>query len=368
MLGDKSGALPRTQFQTSSYHDLKGLQSLKQSGDSPEALQETARQFEALFIQMVLKSARDANDLISGDNSYFSSQQMKFYQGMMDEQMSVALAEDHGHGGFGIAQALVQQLGDRSSSDPLPSGEISRLVGRDASEADVAAAAHSIQQAIEARRMTSTAIPHTLPTFNLQAQSVEGVRPPLLAAGEQPLNVGQSDANKRAYFESPEDFVKSLYPVAEKVAKTLGVDPKVMLAQSALETGWGRYMIPKEDGRNSFNLFGIKADARWKGESTTVSTLEFRNGQPRQEQAAFRAYGSFEESMRDYADFLLSNPRYEAALQKADNTQAYTHGLQRSGYATDPQYANKILKILDSDPFNQAIDAAQTGLNASNQP
>lgn len=366
MLGDKSGVLPKTQFQTSSYHDLKGLQSLKQGGDSPEALQETARQFEALFIQMVLKSARDANDLISGDNSYFSSQQMKFYQGMMDEQMSVALAEDHGHGGFGIAQALVQQLGDKASGDHKPSSEVSQLLKRDASEADIAAAAHSIQQALQARRMTSTAMPHTLPTYTLETQDIEGVRPPLLAAGEQPLGVDENSAEKRAYFESPEDFVKSLYPVAEKVAKTLGVDPKVMLAQSALETGWGRYMIPREDGRNSFNLFGIKADARWDGESTNVNTLEFRNGQPQQEQAAFRAYGSFEESMRDYADFLLSNPRYGAALQQADNAHAYTQGLQRSGYATDPQYAHKILKILDSDPFNQAVDAARTGLNASN--
>ena len=144
---------------------------------------------------------------------------------------------------------------------------------------------------------------------------------------------------------SAEDFVRQLHPYAEQAAKELGVEPKVLLAQAALETGWGRSLIKNSDGSNSFNLFNIKADKSWQGKQAQVSTLEFEQGIAKKVNAGFRSYASFQESFQDYVDFIKNNPRYGDALKQAGNGERYLHELQRAGYATDPNYANKVMSI-----------------------
>jgi len=150
-------------------------------------------------------------------------------------------------------------------------------------------------------------------------------------------------------FDSPEHFVNTLLPIAESISADTGIDPRLMVAQAALETGWGKHMILGDSNQPSYNLFGIKADSRWQGEAVTITTTEFREGVPMKERADFRAYPDYESSFRDYVSFLESNPRYRDVLASADQPEVFARKLQEAGYATDPQYGNKINQIMNRD-------------------
>jgi flagellar protein FlgJ len=163
--------------------------------------------------------------------------------------------------------------------------------------------------------------------------------------------------------ENPQQFVEDLWPHARRAANELGVKPGVLIAQAALESGWGKHQIRFDDERPSFNLFGIKADGRWDGDRVGVSTLEYRDGVARRERAEFRAYDSLGAAFDDYVDFIQSNPRYGEALAAAGSEQGYVQGLARAGYATDPRYADKILSILERPEFAATVTAsAEKGL------
>lgn len=155
--------------------------------------------------------------------------------------------------------------------------------------------------------------------------------------------------------ESPQLFVAKMRLGAERAAEKLGVSPEVLISQAALETGWGKAIIQDPVGKNSHNLFGIKADARWQGERIAVPTLEYEDGVATKKIQMFRAYGSYEESFDDYANFIKSNPRYENALSVAAMPQQYVAGLQQAGYATDPEYAAKINKIMAQDVVQKGV-------------
>lgn len=367
MIGDKAGSGNYAKAQNA-YHDFQGLRELKKGAieEDPEALKEVARQFEALFIQMIMKSAREADELIGGEETLLKSKEMSFFQGMLDEQFSIAMTQSNGGKGMGLADLLVSQL---SKAPREPISDVPEEVRRGAQ-----LLTEDVMGQLSARRLrfshaplaaaenSAVAAPVQQADRKAAAEAVQAARrPPMTAAGDvagrQPLEIKGLPVreDKRAYFESPEDFVRHLYPLAQQAAARIGIDPKLMLAQSALETGWGRFMVPREDGSNSFNLFGIKADRRWGGDSAEVQTLEYRNGQPQQERWPFRAYDSFEQSMHDYVDFLTANPRYQQTLEKADNSQAFARGLQQAGYATDPRYASKIINIMDGSTLNQAL-------------
>jgi flagellar protein FlgJ len=150
-------------------------------------------------------------------------------------------------------------------------------------------------------------------------------------------------------------FVEKLTPYAQKAAAALGVQPEALLAQAALETGWGKLQTKMADGSPSFNLFNIKADKRWNGDKATVSTLEYRDGVPVRENASFRAYESYEQAFDDYARFIQQNGRYQDALKNASDSKKYLQGLQEAGYATDPEYANKILNVLERSGIKTAM-------------
>ena len=162
-------------------------------------------------------------------------------------------------------------------------------------------------------------------------------------------------------FSSPAAFVSSLLPYAKQYAQKLKVDPKLLLAQAALETGWGKHVMRTVDGISSNNLFGIKADRSWQGDSTSVNTLEFENGQLQQIKAAFRSYDTHEESFKDYVEFLNNSSRYQKALDTTGDPKHYLNELQSAGYATDPNYADKIYQIYRSDTLNKAVESATFG-------
>ena len=161
---------------------------------------------------------------------------------------------------------------------------------------------------------------------------------PSPAAARRPLPEGEAGEVGRV------KFAEELLPHAQKAAQALGISPHTLIAQAALETGWGRKMIRTSDGAPSFNFFGIKADKGWDGARTQSTTTEFVGGQPRRESASFRAYGSMAEGFDDYVRFLQSQPRYRAALAGANDEQ-FVQGLQKAGYATDPGYAHKVLRL-----------------------
>lgn len=296
------------------YTDLAGLQSIARVGrdNTPEGLRQVAKQFESLFINMMLKSMRESSSSLFDDN-YLSSNEMKFHQENLDNQLSLHMASV---GGIGLADTLYQQMLGR--------------FGGEESSAPVAT------RSIDAPVRTAT--------------RVRVVRP---AATEPAMTV-----RIPARIDSPEEFVSQLLPHAELAAARLGVDPRVLLAQSALETGWGKSIPAHADGGDSHNLFGVKADARWSGEQVGVSTLEYRDGVVRQEKASFRSYQSYADSFSDYVDFLQTNPRYTEALRHAANPEAFARQLQRAGYATDPDYADKITSVMHSPAMEEAVQKA----------
>lgn len=288
------------------YTDLSGLQSISRLGrdNSAAGLRKVAEQFESLFINMMLKEMRQSHASLFADN-YLSSNEMNFHQQNYDNQISMHLA---GAGGIGLADTLHRQMMQRfdvSEQEPATSVRPSRLVA----------------PAAVAARITR----------------------------EAPVPVQQKT------FESPESFVEQLLPLARDAADRLGVDAQALIAQSALETGWGQRISRHSDGSSSHNLFGIKADSRWSGERVSVNTLEFRDGVARHERASFRAYSSFEESFNDYVHFLENNPRYAEALSNAQDSENFLQHLQDAGYATDPEYAQKIQGVMHSPIMQRAM-------------
>lgn len=303
---------------TDAYTDPQGLNELRtqanKTGSDPGTLRAVAGQFEALFIQMMLKSMRDAK--LGG--GIFDSDQTETYQGLFDQQISLELAKQQG---LGLADLMVRQL--------QPGGST----------------ANGDQKA-----KTDT------PVVPLQ-RSTSGTGGAAATVAARSSNASSLEGNRL----SPSDFIKAIGPHANVAAQQLGVDPRILMAQAALETGWGQTMIRDGTGRNSNNCFGIKADATWAGATASSGTLEVRQGVMQRETAKFRAYASPAESFSDYAAFLQSNPRYSKALAVADDNAAYVQELQNAGYATDPNYANKIMQIMQSEPFRQSVTEFKKG-------
>ncbi|SBT16358.1 Peptidoglycan hydrolase FlgJ [Marinomonas gallaica] len=308
------------------FADFNSLASLKRQAqqDPDAALKKVAQEFEAIFINMMFKNMREANENIGG--GLFDSTQTKQYTEMMDTQMAQSLANA---GGIGLSESLIRQLQGQGSGVSSPDlNDTSDL------EADFL---------------------RNLPTLD-----AERIRAVVKKAAEDFTGAVQTPTSsslsaKDVAFDSPDRFVETLWPHAQKAGEKLGVDPKAILAQAALETGWGKHPIAKFDGSPSYNLFGIKADQRWSGDRATVNTLEFRDGVAQKEKAAFRAYDSFEHSFDDYANFLQTSERYQNALQAGDDAAMFAAYLQKGGYATDPNYADKISNILSSKWFKSLL-------------
>lgn len=305
------------------YTDFQDLAALRREAgqNGEQALQKTARQFEALFMQMMLKSMREAG----GGEGLFDSEQSDLYRDMYDKQLSLHLTEQGE--GIGLAKMLVQQLkGSLPASSPADSPAVP----------------------------AGFAVPPRGPNrFAL--------RPAPLVTQPAPAQASLPPAS--ASFDSPQQFLATLAPHAQRAAERLGVDPRALLAQAALETGWGKSVIRRPDGASSHNLFNIKADHRWDGETVAKQTLEYRQGLAAREVSQFRAYDSLSQSFDDYVEFLRGSPRYAGALRDGAEAGRYLEALQEAGYATDPAYASKIKRILSSD----VMASADFGLKNSSE-
>ena len=145
--------------------------------------------------------------------------------------------------------------------------------------------------------------------------------------------------------KSPGDFVNRVWPHAVEAANSIGVPPHFLVAHSALESGWGKSEIKMANGVPSYNLFGVKAGRSWQGPSVEVKTTEYVNGEAQRSTEKFRAYGSYAEAFRDYANLLSSNQRFGGVIGSQDGTE-FARRLQQAGYATDPKYAQRLTSMI----------------------
>ena len=354
--------------QANVYTDLAALQKLKApSLDRGQAIEGVAKQFESMMVNLMLKSMRQANEVFAEGNLFHDSGS-EFYQDMLDNQMSLTMSQKRG---MGLADMLVKQLSRREEGAVTPglyqsineyprNGSVARSSADKALNPMSSAADLSDEEAellrdvaFYAEQMGSgrkaAAVGGSAEVVDQVAATSASESSDFGSAVESSVALSAS-----ADFSSPEAFIRTLMPAAERVAEKMGVDPRLLLAQSALETGWGRHMI-EDKGQPSFNLFGIKADERWSGDVAWTDTTEYRGGVALKERAGFRAYQDFEESFTDYLNFLKTNPRYSEALNVADDPERYTEELQKAGYATDPAYAEKINRIMQGGWFDAAL-------------
>ena len=287
--------------------DTKGLSELKQSAKdgSPDALKGAATQFEAMFINMMMKSMRDATP----QEGLLDNQQSKVFTSMLDQQMSQNLAKR----GVGLADVLVRQLSAQAA------GAQALAIGGDQN----VPMSPAMPEPRDANELIST--------------------PGALLA---PSNIPAGGKNQAPHVRA---FQEKLAAHASEAERTTGIPAKFMLGQAALESGWGKREIKHADGSASHNLFGIKAGPGWKGKTVNAVTTEYVNGVPHTKMEKFRAYDSYADSFKDYAKLLTNNPRYEKVLANAKDAAGFAHGLQRAGYATDPMYAAKLTKIIKNN-------------------
>ncbi|WP_457243551.1 flagellar assembly peptidoglycan hydrolase FlgJ [Pseudomonas lurida] len=387
-----------------SYSDLNRLNQLKVGDDknSEGNMRKVAQEFESLFLSEMLKSMRSATEALGKDNP-MNTPAAKQYQEMYDQQLAVSMSREGG--GIGLADVLMRQMQKNkpveaqaanlqgpAAAEPVKKvdvpteiaagtqaqGPLGRSNGqrplwayRVAEPQAGAAASHSND--MELMNQRRIALPSKL-TDRLLAGIVPNA-PVAIDAKSAPLRNSAADDNvvnstartfavpsgrmqvygravaqpplapaKKA-FSSQDEFVATMLPMAKAAAARIGVDPKYLVAQAALETGWGKSVMRAEDGSSSHNLFGIKAGQSWQGGQARAITSEFRDGAMVKETAQFRSYNSYQDSFHDLVTLLQSNDRYKEVVKSADNPEQFVRELQKAGYATDPDYASKISQI-----------------------
>ena len=286
--------------------DVQGFDSLraKVAASPQQGVQMAAKQFDASFITMMLKSMRDATPqdgpLDSRDGAQFTS--------MMDEQM----AQQMSNKGIGVADAMLKQLMNNSG---MQTGEAG-----DGNNAALNALAKAYGNA-QANGSLASGVGYSRNS---------ALTPPLHGDGTTHVDA----------------FVDKLAASAQAASETTGVPARFIIGQAALESGWGKREILKANGETSHNVFGIKATKDWTGKTVSTVTTEYRNGRPERVVEKFRAYDSYDEAMADYAQMLKGNPRYAQVLNGSHDAAGFAVGMQRAGYATDPHYAKKLMSIM----------------------
>ena len=283
--------------------DGRGLDALRlQAKQNPDqALKAVSQQFESVFLHTLLKSMRDATP----QDGLMDSDQTRAYTSMLDQQMAQSLSTK----GIGLGDVMFRQL------------------------------------------MRNRA-------------AVAGVEPPAQATGAtaptvttpKPVTESKSGGVKTEAERRGQDFLARMKDYAVEVSNATGIPARFLLGQAALESGWGKHEIRAADGSQSFNLFGIKAGSNWGGRSVEVMTTEYVDGAPRKVLQKFRAYASYAEAFQDYASLMQGNRRYASVLKQTDSA-GFAQGLQRAGYATDPQYAEKLTSILNGARMRQTLIA-----------
>lgn len=378
--------------------DANGLSSLKRSAkeDSPEAIKGVAKQFEAVMMNMMLKSMRDATP----QDGLFDSEQSKLYTSMLDQQLSQTLSAK----GMGLADVLVRQLTKaKAGANPLKDGSpllsnnfhalnavksTSTLQASKLSDSNAASAVNSPKiQAYQAAAQSSSIKPTLSPAqesavnFAMNrsedpeilsqiadaatTQLGEIAQPWIKDAADQiersasvlgaeitgaienqVIPAGKEIIDQASKAVSSNSFVNKMASHARQASLMSGLPAHFIMGQAALETGWGAKEIRAADGSNSHNLFGIKANANWTGKIVSVATTEYIHGVKQQRIEKFRAYDSYAESFKDFATMIKNSPRYQGVMNALGNAGSYAQAIQNAGYSTDPQYANKLASVI----------------------
>ncbi len=368
------------------YTDLNRLNSLKTGDVNSDAnLKKVAQEFESLFVSQMLKAMRSANEVLAKDNP-MNTAATRQYQDMYDQQLSVTLS---GRGnGIGLQDVLMRQLSKTRNMHTAATA--------DAAKGDASTAANGLAASVQQRPLWATRSAasdksavvaegrNDMAALNSRRLALPSKLTDRLLAGIVPsgatelspvarTNVASKSSGngdwtmdpnlapatpqyvrsmaqpplapaKRAFGNSDE-FMATMLPLAKDAAARIGVDPAILVAQAALETGWGKSIMRQQDGSSSHNLFGIKATGSWNGAQARAITSEFRDGKMVKETADFRSYDSFADSFHDLVSLLQNNNRYKEVVNSADNPEQFVKELQKAGYATDPDYASKISQI-----------------------
>jgi flagellar protein FlgJ len=385
--------------------DANGLSSLKRSAkeDSPEAIKGVAKQFEAVMMNMMLKSMRDATP----QDGLFDSEQSKLYTSMLDQQLSQTLSAK----GMGLADVLVRQLTKvKAGANPLKDGSpllsnnfhalnavksTSTLQASKLSDSNAALAVKSPKiQAYQAAAQSSSIKPTLSPAQEsavnfamnrsedpeilsqiadaattqlgeiaqpwikdaadqiersasvLGAEITGAIENQAIPVGKEIIDQASKAVNGMAKVVSSNSFVNKMASHARQASLISGLPAHFIMGQAALETGWGAKEIRAADGSNSHNLFGIKANANWTGKVVSVATTEYIHGIKQQRIEKFRAYDSYAESFKDFATMIKNSPRYQGVMNALGNAGSYAQAIQNAGYSTDPQYANKLASVI----------------------
>ena len=394
------------------YSDINRLANLKvgKDRDSEANIKKVAQEFESLFLNQMLKAQRSANEAFSEGN-FMNSNEAKTYQQMYDQELAVKMSKE---GGIGLADVLARQMskmqkGVHKANPFAQAGDALATTGVSAATASETANKTLTSKAVKELPAVDSARDDSK-LLNKRRLSLPGTLTDRLLAGIVPnttsatsndgkplaqndwlaansasnsASIGATASGKnadltavdatsgrrlaqpplapgKAAFKSADEFISTMLPMAKEAAAKIGVDPAYLVAQAALETGWGKSIIRDSDGSSSHNLFGIKAAGGWNGDSARAVTTEYKQGQPVKEAAKFRSYDSFQDSFNDYVSFLQNNDRYDDALDATANPKQFVRELQQAGYATDPQYANKVAQIAKQMQTYQTIAAGET--------
>jgi flagellar protein FlgJ len=403
---NKSGRVSSSD--SGAFSDLNRLNQLKVGDKNSDAnMRKVAQEFESLFLGEMLKSMRSATEALGKDNP-MNTAEAKQYQEMYDQQLAVSMSREGGGIGLAdvlmrqmsknkplapgeaaTLSAAKQEAAKAAAQTPLAAGTVaingplSRVNGERplwasrSLSAPTGEGAHRNDMALINQRrlalppkLADRLLAGLVPSATQATTAVNQAALPerVATTGSGPLYNGDWLANAQAAtsgslqiqgraiaqiplapakkaFSSADEFINTMLPMAKEAADRIGVDPRYLVAQAALETGWGKSVMRAQDGSSSHNLFGIKAGSSWKGESARAITSEFRNGEMVKETAEFRSYDSYKDSFHDLVTLLQTNNRYQDVVKSADNPEQFVRELQKAGYATDPAYASKISQI-----------------------
>lgn len=366
--------------------DARSLDSLKATASSsPEkATKLAAREFEALFLNQLLKSMRES---LPKDGP-FSSQAGNSYTQMLDQELSKSLAAK----GTGLATMIEKQLLRSMTASPAADG--ANALGAGATPAvgaggvagatAVAGGSQAGTSATAALAARAYADPRAAPAAGTtaansapspaanSAPSTMGTSPTStkgtgassatgssassatakMASAAKPSAAAKAAAAKAAAArtsaaQEQSSFLSKVTDMARASASAAGLSPVFVAAQAALESGWGKHQIRNADGTSAHNLFGIKAGSNWKGPTVSVTTVEYQNGVPVKRVEKFRAYASYAEGLADYVGLLASNARYKEVVANGKDAKGFAQAMGRSGYATDPAYSQKLASLID---------------------
>ncbi len=356
--------------------DANGLNGLKQAAkeNSPEAIKGVAKQFEAIFMNMMLKSMRDATP----QDGPFDSEQSRQFTSMLDQQLTSNLASK----GLGLADVLARQLSNNrniSTTETLTSetnanksnteknGDANRQplpVRHDLNTQGITQQLNTAQQLETLKAMAgSEAKAHdyvhdeeqenqdalNAPAYDITDETEQHLQQIIAKALQNEKLIKEASTQTVENVSNSTNttiFTKKMAPHAEAASRASGIPAEYMLGQAALESGWGKREIRATDGSNSHNLFGIKATGNWTGKVAEAVTTEYINGVKQKRVEKFRAYDSYADSFKDFANLMRNNPRYDKVMDNLQNPKDYAKAIQTAGYATDPHYANKLHQVI----------------------